>query len=129
MIDPALYVRRRARLATLMKDGVAVIRTAPERLRNRDSSYAFRFDSYFHYLTGFPEPEAVLVLFAGSDPKSVLFCREKDVEREIWDGFRFGPESARETFGFEETQPIAKLDELLPQLHRQSHHLQRRPRH
>jgi Xaa-Pro aminopeptidase len=116
MIDPALYPRRRARLAALMKEGVAVVRTSPERLRNRDSSYPFRFDSYFHYLTGFPEPEAVLVLFAGSNPKSILFCREKDVEREIWDGFRYGPEKAQETFGFEETHSIAKLDELLPQL-------------
>jgi len=116
MIDPALYAGRRARLAALMEDGVAVVRTAPERLRNRDSSYPFRFDSYFHYLTGFPEPEAVLVLFAGKSPKSILFCREKDIEREIWDGFRYGPEKARETFGFEETFPIARLDELLPQL-------------
>jgi Xaa-Pro aminopeptidase len=116
MIDPALYARRRARLAALMEDGIAVVRTAPERLRNRDSSYPFRYDSYFHYLTGFPEPEAVLVLFAGANPKSILFCREKDVEREIWDGFRYGPDKARETFGFEETFPIAKLDESLPQL-------------
>ena len=116
MIDPAWYASRRARLAALMQDGVAIVRTAPERLRNRDSSYPFRFDSYFHYLTGFPEPESVLVLFAGTNSKSILFCREKDVEREIWDGFRFGPDQARETFGFEETQSIAKLDELLPQL-------------
>jgi Xaa-Pro aminopeptidase len=116
MIEPALYARRRIRLAASMGEGVAVLRTAPERLRNRDSSYPFRFDSYFHYLTGFPEPEAVLVLSAGKNPKSILFCREKDLEREIWDGFRHGPEQARETFGFEETFPIAKLDELLPQL-------------
>ena len=116
MIDPALYARRRTRLATLMKDGVAVVRTAPERLRNRDSSYPFRFDSYFHYLTGFAEPEAVLVLFAGRPSKSILFCREKDTEREIWDGFRFGPEKAAETFGFDEAHSIAQLDELLPKL-------------
>jgi Xaa-Pro aminopeptidase len=116
MIDSALYARRRARLAALMQDGVAIVRTAPERMRNRDSSYPFRFDSYFHYLTGFTEPEAVLVLIAGSPPKSILFCREKNMEREIWDGFRFGPDRAREEFGFEEAHPIAKLDELLPQL-------------
>lgn len=116
MIDPVLYSRRRTRLATLMQDGVAIVRTAPERLRNRDSSYPFRFDSYFHYLTGFPEPEAVLVLFGGSQPRSLLFCREKDMDREIWDGFRFGPDKARESFGFDEAHPIAKLDELLPQL-------------
>src|SRR5579859_982042 len=116
MIDPVLYSHRRIRLATLMQDGVAIVRTAPERLRNRDSSYPFRFDSYFHYLTGFPEPEAVLVLFGGNQPRSLLFCREKDMDREIWDGFRFGPDKARESFGFDEAHPIAKLDELLPQL-------------
>jgi len=62
MIDPSSYSRRRAELAALMRDGVAIVRTAPERARNRDSSYPFRFDSYFHYLSGFPEPESVLVL-------------------------------------------------------------------
>ncbi len=116
MIDAAIYARRRADLAARMEEGVAVIRTAPERLRNRDSSYPFRFDSYFHYLTGFPEPEAVLVLIAGSNRKNILFCREKDMEREIWDGFRYGPDQARESFGFDDTHSIGKLDELLPQL-------------
>ncbi len=116
MIDPALYAHRRDRLAALMKDGVAVVRTAHERLRNRDSSYPFRFDSYFHYLTGFPEPEAVLVLLAGTNPKSILFCREKNLEREIWDGFRYGPEKAREVFGMDESQPIDALDEIMPKL-------------
>ena len=116
MIDPSMYARRRAQLATLMEEGVAVIRTAPERARNRDSSYPFRFDSYFHYLTGFPEPEAVMVLCAGNTAKSILFCREKDIEREIWDGFRYGPDKAREVFGFDEAFPVAKIDELLPQL-------------
>jgi len=115
MIDPALYARRRIKLAEKMQDGIAIVRTAPERQRNRDSSFPYRFDSYFHYLTGFPEPEAVLVLVAGPHPKSVLFCHEKDIEREIWDGFRFGPQQARETFGFDETHAIARLDELLPQ--------------
>ncbi len=116
MIDSAIYARRRARLAALMQEGVAVLRTAPERPRNRDSSYPFRFDSYFHYLGGFPEPEAVLVIVAGKNPKSVLFCRDKDIEREIWDGFRFGPEKAREVFGFDEAHSIAQLDESLPAL-------------
>ncbi len=99
-----------------MKQGVAVIRTAPERSRNRDSSYPFRFDSYFYYLSGFPEPEAVLVLVAGAKAKSMLFCREKSPEREVWDGFRYGPDLAREIFGFDEAHPISELDELMPQL-------------
>lgn len=112
----AVFQARRAQLARGMQQGVAVIPTAPERIRNRDSHYPFRFDSYFHYLTGFPEPEAVLVVVAGRSPRSLLFCRTKDAEREIWDGFRHGPEAARERFGVDETHPIAKLDEIAPTL-------------
>ena len=109
----SLYATRRNRLAALMGEGVAVIATAPEKLRNRDSHYPYRFDSYFYYLTGFIEPEAALVLVGG---KSLLFCRKRDAEREVWDGFRYGPEAARERFGFEEAHPIGELDELMPTL-------------
>jgi Xaa-Pro aminopeptidase len=116
MPDIAVHRSRRATLALGMKQGVAIIPTAPERIRNRDSHYPFRFDSYFHYLTGFPEPEAVLVIVAGEASRALLFCREKDPEREIWDGFRHGPEAARERFGVDEAHPIAKLDELVPTL-------------
>jgi len=116
MDNHRLQAQRRERLVSLMKQGVAVVRTAPERARNRDSSYPYRFDSYFYYLSGFPEPEAVLVLIAGAKPKSILLCREKNPEREIWDGFRYGPDQAREIFGFEEAHPISELDELMPQL-------------
>src|SRR5688572_28241053 len=86
------YANRRRRLAQAMGAGIAVVPTAPERVRNRDSHYPYRFDSHFYYLTGFTEPEAVLVLLSN---KSILFCREKNIEREIWDGFRYGPEAAR----------------------------------
>ncbi len=116
MIDVNLYRARRKRLAEQMGRGVAVIATAPERLRNRDAHFPFRFDSYFHYLTGFPEPEAVLVLIAGDEVKSLLFCREKHEEREIWDGFRYGPETAPEAFGFDEAYAVGKLDEMIPSL-------------
>jgi Xaa-Pro aminopeptidase len=116
MIDVSRYRGRRQRLAEQMGRGVAVLSTAPERLRNRDAHYPYRFDSYFHYLTGFPEPEAVLVLVAGDEVKSLLFCRERNEEREIWDGLRYGPEAAREIFGFDEAHPVAKLDEMLPKL-------------
>ena len=116
MDNHRLQAQRRERLASLMKQGVAVVRTSPERTRNRDSGYPYRFDSYFYYLSAFPEPEAVLVLVAGAKPKSMLFCREKNPEREIWDGFRYGPDQAREIFGFDEAHPIAKLDEMMPQL-------------
>ena len=113
-IEP--YRARRARLLEAMEAGVAVVPTAPERLRNRDSDYLYRFDSYFYYLTGFPEPDALLVLVAGGEPNSVLFCREKNPERELWDGYRHGFEAARDTFGFDEAHPIAELDTKLPEL-------------
>ena len=117
MADPDVHRRRRQALARSMGRGIAVVSTAPERLRNRDAHFPFRFDSYFHYLTGFPEPEAVVVVVAGEDtPKSLLFCRDKDLEREIWDGFRYGPDAARETFGFDQAHSYSKLDEMIPGL-------------
>jgi Xaa-Pro aminopeptidase len=110
------YSERRARLIERMGSGVAVIATAPERARNRDTHYGYRHDSYFYYLTGFAEPEAVLVLIAGDSPRSILFCREKNEEREIWDGWRHGPDAAREKFGFDEAHVYAELDAKLPEL-------------
>jgi Xaa-Pro aminopeptidase len=112
----AIYKARRAALAAQIGEGVALIATAPERLRNRDSHYPYRFDSYFYYLTGFIEPEAVLMVIAGEAPRSILFCRNRDPEREIWDGFRYGPEAARELFGFDEAHPIGELDSAAPKL-------------
>ena len=114
--DPTIYARRRARLLAQMQHGVAIIPTAPEVARNADTHYSYRHDSNFYYLSGFAEPEAVLVLTAGDEPKSILFCREKNLEREIWDGHRFGPDAAREQFGFEAAYPIDQLDEKLAEL-------------
>jgi Xaa-Pro aminopeptidase len=114
MIEPRHYIDRRKSLMQAMGAGVAVIPTAPEAARNRDSHYPYRSDSYFYYLTGFTEPEAVLLLVAGEQPKSILFCRDKDMEREIWDGFRHGPEGAQARFGFDEAYSITRLDELAP---------------
>ena len=94
MIPIELYIAHRQQFALQMKKGIAIIPTAAERLRNRDSHYPYRFDSYFYYLTGFCEPEAVLVIVADIDKSSyrhILFCRDKDETREIWDGFRYGP--------------------------------------
>src|SRR5437879_7087858 len=95
---------------------VAIIPTAAERIRNRDSDYLYRFDSYFYYLSGFPEPEAVLVLVAGEEPRSILFCRERNPERELWEGVRNGPEGARAAFGFDDAYPAQSLDEQMPKL-------------
>ena len=112
----AAYAARRTALLAAMGEGIALIPTAHEAARNRDSLYPYRHDSYFYYLTGFAEPEAVLVLIAGKSPKTILFCREKNLEREIWDGYRHGPDGARNTFGFDEARPIAELAAALPQL-------------
>ena len=116
--DPTPFAARRARLAQLMRDaggGVAYIPTAREAMRNGDSEYAYRFGSNFYYLTGFGEPEAALLLIADDKGcESILFCREKNPEREIWDGFRHGPEAAAAHFGFDAAWPIAELDTRLP---------------
>jgi Xaa-Pro aminopeptidase len=100
----------------LMAEGVAIIPTSPELIRNRDSHFPFRFDSYFYYLTAFKEPESVLFLIAGAQPKTILFCRDKDVEREIWDGFRYGPDASVAEFGIDEAYSINQLDEMAPKL-------------
>lgn len=113
------YVARRASLIAQMQakgGGIAIIPTAPEVMRNRDADYPYRHDSYFYYLSGFTEPEAVIVLIAGEKNQAILFCREKNLEREIWDGFRYGPEAARTTFGFDAAYPIDAIDTELPKL-------------
>ena len=110
------FQKRRERLARTLASGVVLLPTAPERARNADSHYDYRWDSSFYYLTGFREPEAVLVVVLGRKRREILFCREKNLEREIWDGFRFGPALAREVFGFDEAYPYSELDQRLPDL-------------
>ena len=114
------YADRRARLLARMEAGsVAVLGTAPEVARNADTEYPYRHDSSFYYLTGFTEPEAVLVLVAprgNAAGQSLLFCREKHLESEIWDGYRYGPDAAREAFGLDAAFPIGALDEHMVRL-------------
>ncbi|HEY5801766.1 MAG TPA: aminopeptidase P N-terminal domain-containing protein [Burkholderiaceae bacterium] len=114
------YAARRIALLERLRQeggGVAVLLTAPEAPRNADTDYPYRHDSNFYYLTGFAEPGAALVLAAkGDSMESVLFCREKDAAREIWDGFRYGPDAARTQFGFDRAQPIAALDSAMEEL-------------
>jgi Xaa-Pro aminopeptidase len=111
----SIYAARRARVAAqLGKDGIAVIPTAPERPRNRDSDYIYRHDSYFYYLTGFGEPNAWLVITG--DGKNTLFCAPKDLEREIWDGYRLGPDAAPAALGVDAAHSVNDLDAQLPKL-------------
>ena len=113
--NATLYAQRRARLAAqLGPDAVAIVPTAPEQLRNRDSEFLFRFDSYFHYLSGFGEPNAWLVIT--SSGHTTLFCQPKDLEREIWDGIRLGPEAAPATLGVDAALPVTELEQRLPKL-------------
>ncbi len=115
MTNTSPYAERRARLAAqLGANGIAVIPTAPERQRNRDSDYLFRHDSYFFYLTGFAEPNAWLVL-EGSG-RSTLFCAPKDLEREIWDGYRLGPDAAPQALAVDAAWSIEELDKQMPRL-------------
>ena len=114
------FSARRARLCAQMQPGaVAIVPTAPEVPRNSDSDYQYRHDSYFYYLTGFTEPDSVLVLVAaiGATPaQAILFCRQKNAEREVWDGFRHGPDGAKASFGLDSAFPIEELDTEMARL-------------
>jgi Xaa-Pro aminopeptidase len=117
-IDGKEFARRRRQLMRMAgDDAILVIPAAPERIRSRDTHYPYRQDSDFWYLSGFPEPEAVLVLVPGrAHGETILFCRERDPEREGWDGPRSGPEGATDRFGLDDAYPIDDLDEILPGL-------------
>jgi Xaa-Pro aminopeptidase len=110
------FARRRRQLMRMIgKGGIAILPAAPTRVRNRDVDHAYRQDSDFHYLTGFPEPEAVAVLMPGRPHgEYVLFCRDRDPERETWDGRRAGPEGAVRDFGADDAFPISDIDDILP---------------
>ena len=111
----SIYAERRATLAAqLGRNGIAIVPTAPERPRNRDSDFLYRHDSYFYYLTGFTEPNAWLVL--KGDGSSTLICNPKDLEREIWDGIRLGPEAAPAELGVDAAFSAAALDVEMPKL-------------
>jgi Xaa-Pro aminopeptidase len=117
-IKPAEFARRRRQLIKMAgADSILILPAAAEKFRNSDSSYPYRQDSDFWYLTGFNEPDAVLVLVPGrKHGEALLFCRERDPEREAWDGPRAGPEGAVERYGMDDAYPFADLDEILPGL-------------
>lgn len=112
------FARRRSNLMQHMEaNSIAIVPAGAEKVRSRDTHYHFRQDSDFQYLTGFAEPEAVLVLVPGREHgEYVLFCRDKDKEREIWDGYRAGPAGAVKDFQADDAFPIDDIDEILPGL-------------
>ncbi len=105
-----IYCARRETLAKRMKRGVAIIPATSEKARNRDNDYPFRQDSYFYYLTGFSEPDAVLVVIAGKKTRSIIFVREKDSFAELWVGGRLGPKQAIKTLGVEEAYALSEIN-------------------
>ena len=121
MHQAEIYQSRRLKLAEQIQSktgsGIAIISTAPELARNRDSEFPYRHDSDFFYLTGFDEPGATLVIIVqGKSVESHLFCRPKDLEREIWDGIRLGPDAAPESLGLEFAYSNQELDTKLSEL-------------
>ncbi|MGH8172938.1 MAG: Xaa-Pro aminopeptidase [Rhodanobacteraceae bacterium] len=118
MIETKEYVRRRKQLMRMAgRDAIVIVPAAPERVRNNDSHYPYRQDSDFHYLSGFPEPDAVLALIPGREQgETILFCRERDAERERWDGARAGHDGAVRDYGFDDAFPIDDIDDILPDM-------------
>ncbi|MGD2083829.1 MAG: Xaa-Pro aminopeptidase [Chromatiales bacterium] len=112
------FRRRRRQLMRMMGPrSVAIVPAAPVQVRNRDVDYPYRPDSDFFYLTGFHEPEAVAVLIPGrKQAEYILFCREKDLEKEVWDGARAGQEGAIEYYGADDSFPIGDIDDILPRM-------------
>ena len=115
MSDLNIYKARRAEVAKRMEDNSILILSSSKLVsRNNDTTFPFRQDSNFFYLTGFQEPDSVLLVH--SDGRSILFCREKNPDLEKWDGFMWGPAAAQENFGFDEAHDINLIDEILPNL-------------
>jgi len=117
-VDRREFKRRRRQLMRMLgKDAIAILPAAPVRHRNGDIEYSYRQDSNFHYVTGFPEPDAVAVLAPGRPQgEYILFVRDRDRTREAWDGPRSGPDGAVAGYGADDAFPIADIDEILPGL-------------
>ncbi len=115
-MKPEEFEKRRQQLMRMVgQDGIAILPSAPVRMRSRDVEYRYRQDSDFYYLSGFAEPDAVLVLVPGrTNGEYLLFCRERDREKELWDGTRAGPEGAVEIHGADDAFPIDDIDDILP---------------
>ena len=118
MIKQKEFEKRRFQLMEIAGDGsVVIVGGAAEKIRNKDAAYPYRQNSDFLYLSGFSEPEALMVLLPqGKGGQSILFCRERDAHREMWDGVRAGTEGAVAQFGFDEAFPIGEMEQRLPEL-------------
>jgi len=105
-----IFKRRRQKVMAGLHNAALLVAAHPEHVRNDDVHYPYRQDSNMYYLTGFEEPEAFLLLRPGKTPESVMFVRQKNIERETWDGFRFGPEGTKKEFLIDEVYPIEDFE-------------------
>ncbi len=124
--DPTFYQKRCEAFSALMpSSSLMLLQAAPEVIRNRDAHYPYRQDSHFFYLTGFEEPESIVILLKDKEGalQRHLLCRSKNEEREIWEGFRWGPDAAKERFGFSHTASIETFNDHIKPLLESIHHL------
>ncbi len=110
------FKKRREKLAEMVKGGALILTAHPEQIRNNDVHHAYRQDSSFFYLTGFEEPESFFVFRPGKNPESVLFVREKNLERETWDGFRYGPDAAKSEFQMDACYKMSEFSKKIIEL-------------
>ncbi len=108
--NPEIFKKRRQKVMTGLNGAALIVASHPELIRNDDVHYPYRQDSNLYYLTGFEEPESVLLLRPGQNPESVMFVRTKNIERETWDGFRFGPEATQKEFLVDAVYPIEDFE-------------------
>ncbi|MGZ3723177.1 MAG: aminopeptidase P N-terminal domain-containing protein [Bdellovibrionales bacterium] len=119
-INVEFYKARRRKLAQLIPGSAVVLPAWPEQYRNADTHYVYRPESSLYYLTGYEEPESVLIFRPGRTPETIMFVREKNVEMETWEGFRFGLEGAKEVFGFDKVYAYEDFAKIAPELLRGS---------
>lgn len=115
-IDISIFKDRRNRLARLIPGSALVVPAHPDYVRNHDVHHYYRQDSNLYYLTGFEESDSVLVFRPGKSPETILFVQPKDLSKETWEGFLYGPQGAKEAFGVDEAYEIGKFEELAPNL-------------
>lgn len=114
--NPKIFAERRSKLAQKIMGKALIVAAHPEQIRNHDVHYAYRQDSNMYYLTGFEEPESILLFRPGMDPETVMFVRRRDKERETWDGFRYGPEGVEREFRADKAYPIEEFEKVAPEL-------------
>lgn len=111
-----IFIERRAQIAKKLQGASLILSAAPEYTRNGSVHHAYRQDSNMYYATGFEEAESIFLFRPGRSPESILFVREKNIERETWDGFRFGPQGAKSDFQVDQAYPYEDFEKLAPQL-------------